>query len=48
MKRQLAPVGDGAFIALPRVPTVPHSGVAAKGAAGKPGRQAVQDAVATQ
>jgi outer membrane protein len=38
----LSPVDDGALTALPQAPTVPHPGVAAKGAAGgKLGRRAL-------
>ncbi|MEC5407268.1 TolC family outer membrane protein [Paraburkholderia sp. MPAMCS5] len=35
----LSPIDDGALTALPQAPTVPHPGVAAKGAAGKLGRR---------
>ncbi|WP_144108504.1 TolC family outer membrane protein [Paraburkholderia sp. BCC1886] len=35
----LTPIDDGALTALPQAPGVPHPGVAAKGAAGKGGRQ---------
>jgi outer membrane protein len=39
----LSPLDDGTLTALPQAPTVPHPGLAAKGAAGKPGRRVVPD-----
>jgi outer membrane protein len=44
----LSPVDDGSLTALPQVPTVPHPGVAAKGAAGKLGRRAMPNAATAQ
>jgi outer membrane protein len=42
----LSPVDDGSLTALPQAPTVPHPGVAAKGAAGKVGRRAMPGTLA--